>query len=231
MGHTEQEDWESINEYYGIYEISSLGRVRSVRNCNYKILSGGIDSNGYKHVCLCKSGHQKMFRVHILVAIHFINHVNDGTNRIVVDHINGDKTDNRVSNLSLKSNRENCVGFRSDRFTKSSIFSGVSLARKKKNKKWLSQIQINGERIFLCYSLTEVHAKGVYDKAVDSIADGSIYDYIKALKPKHKGYCWDKSRQLWIVSITKNGTKKYIGRFKTEEDASNAYKKAKAKTE
>lgn len=231
MGYIEQEDWKSINEYSGIYEISSLGRVRSTRKGVSKIISGGIDSNGYKHVCLCKNGSQKMFRVHILVSNYFLGHVNDGTHNIVVDHISGDKTDNRVSNLELKSNRANCIGFRSDRFTKSSVFSGVSFAKSKKNKKWLSQIKLNGEHIFLSYSLTEIEAKEIYDKALNSISDGSIHNYIKSLKPKYRGCSWDKSRKSWIVSITRNGVKKHIGRFKTEEDASTAYKKAKDKAE
>jgi len=43
-----------------------------------------------------------------------------------------------------------------------------------------------------------------------------------------KGYSWDKKRKMWKAEIMLDGKHKYLGRFKTEEEARNAYLKAKA---
>lgn len=89
-----------INGYEG-YSIGSLG---SVKNKHGKFLKASRDKHGYLTVSLCKNGYARQFFVHRLVALAFIG---NPENKPTVNHINGDKTDNRVDNLEWATQSEN----------------------------------------------------------------------------------------------------------------------------
>ncbi len=102
-----EERWLPVVGYEGFYEVSSLGRVKSL-NYNHtgkeQILEPCEVSGGYLKVNLWKNGkmHQKL--VHRLVAIAFIP---NPEGKPEVDHINGKKTDCRACNLRWVSSIEN----------------------------------------------------------------------------------------------------------------------------
>ena len=95
----EEEVWKPIKDYEGLYEISNLGRVKSL---NYrgtgkgKILKNIKDRKGYLKVCLTKNGRHKIFRVHRLVAEAFIPNPN---NYPIVNHKDEVPSNNCVDNL------------------------------------------------------------------------------------------------------------------------------------
>ena len=91
------EKWKDIEGYDGMYQVSDLGRVRSLKFGNVRVLRPGKCTCGYLTVCLYKDGKRKWFTVHRLVAQAFIE--NDNIFNTEVNHINEDKTDNRVDNL------------------------------------------------------------------------------------------------------------------------------------
>ena len=99
-----QEIWKDISGFEGFYEISSYGRVRSVKSG--KILStskcGGC--RGYLSVCLSKNGKRYGKLVHRLVAEAFIPAV-EGLSE--VNHKDEDKTNNRVDNLEFCDHKYN----------------------------------------------------------------------------------------------------------------------------
>ena len=97
------EEWRDIKGYEGYYQISNLGRVKSLprdvgsNRCKKEtIMKTSIDKDGYEHLVLCKDGKQKHFRVNRLVAQAFIPNPN---NYPVVNHKDENKTNNRVENL------------------------------------------------------------------------------------------------------------------------------------
>lgn len=98
------ENWKDIEGYDGDYQVSSLGRIKSFKNGKEKILKLQKQKTGYLTINLCKNGKMKNSRINRLVAEAFIP---NPENLPEVDHINSDKTDNRVENLQWISHVEN----------------------------------------------------------------------------------------------------------------------------
>lgn len=77
-----------------------------------------------------------------------------------VDHVNGDRTDNRKSNLRLASRRENARNMRAHKDSLYSGYKGVS----KLDGKWFAQIWANGKNKYLGKFSTEIEAAKAYNK-------------------------------------------------------------------
>lgn len=104
-----EELWKDIIGYEGLYQVSDMGKVRSLPrkgSPRLNILRGGIDSSGYPIVGLVKNKGEKpnTTKVHRLVAIHFIL---NPLNLPEVNHKFGIKTDNRSSQLEWCTHQTN----------------------------------------------------------------------------------------------------------------------------
>lgn len=102
-----KEEWRPIFGYEGLYEVSNLGRVKSLnynKTGKEKILSFGI-SNGYLQVALHKNGSKEQPLVHRLVWEAFYGKIPDG---MVIDHIDTNRQNNSVENLRCVTPKENC---------------------------------------------------------------------------------------------------------------------------
>ena len=87
------EEWKNVIGYEGLYEVSSIGNVRNVKRNTLLRFS---NNQGYIQVYLYKNGIRKGFRVHRLIAQAFLPNPN---NLPQVNHLDEDKTNNRVDNL------------------------------------------------------------------------------------------------------------------------------------
>ena len=97
-----RETWKDIKGYEGLYQISNLGRVWSIKS--QKCLKPQIKCE-YENVNLySKNGKMKTERVHRLVALMFCNKAEGCT---VVNHIDGNKRNNRAENLEWVTVSEN----------------------------------------------------------------------------------------------------------------------------
>ena len=94
------EEWRDVVGYEGFYQVSNLGRVRSVK----LIKPSFHKSTGYKRLMLTKNGKRKNFHVHQLVAKNFTP---NPLNKPVINHKDGDKTNNCVENLEWNTYGEN----------------------------------------------------------------------------------------------------------------------------
>lgn len=148
----QEEIWKDIPNYEGIYKVSSLGSIKSLERfrfgnkgamtiVNSRTLATSINRNGYVTVCLSKNSKKKTRTIHQLVAMAFLNHKPNG-HKIVVDHINNIRTDNRLENLQLITQRENT----SRNKTSKCKYTGVSLDY---NNKFKCSITINGKVKYL----------------------------------------------------------------------------------
>lgn len=91
-----EEEWRPVKGYEGLYEVSNMGRVKSLHAPQGIILKQGTYSNGYMGANLSKDGTTNMKLVHRLVAIAFIQNPN---NYEEVNHKDGNKKNNTVDNL------------------------------------------------------------------------------------------------------------------------------------
>ena len=93
------EQWKDIEGYEGLYQVSNLGNVRSLKfsgGNKVKLLKQNTTKEGYKRVGLCKNGKRKDYRIHRLVAMTFIPNPD---NLPIINHKDEDKTNNNVKNL------------------------------------------------------------------------------------------------------------------------------------
>tara|TARA_R110000764_G_scaffold45084_4_gene101400 strand:- start:42 stop:512 length:471 start_codon:yes stop_codon:yes gene_type:complete len=144
----------------GVYQISDLGRVKSLKYGKEKIINGSM-GKVYKSVRI--QGKRKC--IHQLVAEAFLNHVPCGYS-IVVDHIDGDSLNNRLDNLQLLSHRDNIAkGFKS----KGGTSKHVGVTWGKHINKWIARIEINGKRKRLGSFTDELEASEAYQTELKRI--------------------------------------------------------------
>ena len=163
-----REEWRDVPEYEGLYQVSSFGNVKSLsreilKNGKYpfiskeKLLKPKIGTTGYYNVGLSKNNKRKMFQVHQLVAICFLNHKPNGY-EIVINHIDNNPLNNHLSNLELVSPRYNTSCHKID--------AGIT---KIPNGKYKAQILINNKKISLGTFSDKKEALEMYQRASNNI--------------------------------------------------------------
>lgn len=162
------ENWRDVPGYEGLYRVSDLGRVYSVRS---GIILRQADSKGYSVVSLYGNGSAKTVKVHRLVAGAFIP---NPENKNTVNHINENKEDNRVCNLEWATEAEQNL-------------HGTRLARAARSRgREIRQLSLDGELIRIWSSAAEAtRALGLSKSAI-----------WPALAGKYKqagGFIWERS--------------------------------------
>jgi len=147
MINTEEEIWKDVPGFEGTYQVSNFGNVKSLdRMCRVgqdkyiqkkgSIKKLTINNRGYYHVSMWDLKKKKNInsRVHVLVAMVFLNHTPCGM-KYIIDHIDNNKLNNRVDNLQITNQRYNSS---KDKKNKTSKYTGVSFDRSR--NKWMSVI-------------------------------------------------------------------------------------------
>lgn len=176
------ENWKDIQGYEGHYQVSDLGRVKSLKRWVNNKVNGGYFleeklanqsiGNRYLEVSLSKDGKTKTFRVHQLVAMAFLNHKPCGY-KLVVDHKDNNPLNNKLSNIQVVSARENTS---KDRSGYSSKYVGVNFDLK--NNKWRAAIFIDKKVKYLGLFDNEERASIAYQFALvqlDELKKTMIY--------------------------------------------------------
>ena len=109
-----KEIWKNIENYEGLYQVSNFGKVRSVKrkvkglNGIEQVFKGRIlipeNIKGYHRVTLSKKNKQTRQLVHRIVAVCFISNIEE---KRCVNHIDGNRFNNNVSNLEWCTHSEN----------------------------------------------------------------------------------------------------------------------------
>ena len=110
----DNEIWEDVPEYEGLYKISNTGKIKNkygkqLKTYNKHGKKKYNPENDYQKIRLSKNGTAKAFAVHRLVAKAFIPNPKKLPQ---INHKNGIKKDNNVANLEWCTNKENCLHYR-----------------------------------------------------------------------------------------------------------------------
>ena len=169
-----QEIWKDIPNYEGLYQVSSLGRVKSLSRevCNSSrcyiskelILKSSLSTRGYPQVVIFNKATSKTRSVHQLVAESFLNYKPNRLLRLVVDHKNDIKTDNTLINLQIVTQRYNTCKTQGKY---SSKYKGVSWDEK--SKKWRAEITIDNNKKYLGLFKCELAASLAYQNKLKEI--------------------------------------------------------------
>lgn len=142
------EIWKELDGFDSLYQASNLGRIKNEK----KIIPQYLDKDGYCLIHLIFEKKTKLFRVHRLIAKCFIDNEN---NKKQVNHKNSNPNDNQIENLEwVSASENNCHKFIGKKT--SSIYRGVTYVTR--DKRWLSQIQIDNKKIHLGMFKTEKEA-------------------------------------------------------------------------
>jgi len=165
------EEYRDIPTYEGKYQASNLGNVKSLSrvvtnkrglyDLKGRVLKPYKRPDGYLHVSISKGS----FLVHILVAMAFLNHKPNGR-KIMVDHIDENKSNNEFTNLQLLTNRQNIV---KSNLLKNTSSKHTGVCWDKNRSKWKAQIKINGKKKYLGRFINELEASEAYQAALKSI--------------------------------------------------------------
>lgn len=145
-----QEIWKDIKGYEGLYKISNYGRII---NKNNKVKNIGVYKNGYLYLDLYKNNKRQKKLVHRLVAEIFLENKN---NLPEVNHIDGNKQNNRVDNLewcTCSYNLKEAYRLKLRKVSKTMLGKKGILCP---NSKKIKQYDLNGNFIKLWYSTMDI---------------------------------------------------------------------------
>ena len=166
-----KEEWRDIDGYEGLYQVSNLGRVKSLKYMHQnveRVLKPFVAGTGYLQVTLCKNQkHEKRF-VHRLVANAFLP---NSSSLPQVNHKDECKTNNAVNNL------EWCTHLYNHRY-------GTIKARilEHSHKKAVNQYMLNGTLVKTWSSASEAGRNGFSRTDIQHCCKGRI--------KKHRGFIW-----------------------------------------
>ena len=117
-----KEIWKDIEGYEGLYQVSNIGRVKSLTTSNLKVLT--LFKNSYHKLVLYKHNKQSTCYIHQLVAKAFIPNPD---HKIAINHIDGNKLNNNVNNLEWVTALENIThAIKHDLFNNNGELNGCS---------------------------------------------------------------------------------------------------------
>tara|TARA_R110002126_G_scaffold289683_2_gene445246 strand:- start:3058 stop:3555 length:498 start_codon:yes stop_codon:yes gene_type:complete len=157
------EEFRDVSNYGGVYSVSNLGRVKSLKFGKERILKQGLSSSKRPTVSLTVNNNTKTFRVSQLVAIFFLGHEASG-HEIIVDHIDNNPVNNNVDNLQLITQRQN-ISKDSYRRKNNNLPIGVRRYGIKKYT-YEARIMINKKQVYLGRFKTSEEASLKYKEAL-----------------------------------------------------------------
>lgn len=196
----EDEIWEEIQGFEGLYAVSNKGRVMNLKSG--KVLKNRIDSFGYAMVYIHKGdGKPKNIKVHKLVAKTFIPNPDKLPQ---INHIDECKTNNNVENLEWVSASQNV---RHSAHQQSCC---------------INQLTLDGELVKAWDSLSQIERDtGYFKQAINQVCKGKY--------KQRYGYCWEyadpeQQRKLNrpVAALTKDG--ELVAEYKSAAEASRYLK-------
>lgn len=209
----QEEIWKDVKGYEGSYQVSDLGRVKSLERLVYSPnrRSYLIRERLLKpHLCksflvtLSQDSIKKTISVAQLVAIAFLDHIPCGSEKTIY-HLDHDITNNNVSNLEIDTFRRNILKDERKGFNGASRVGGM----------YKASLLFNKSKFYLGLFDTEQQASEIYENAVKSIEAGVFKPIPIKYSSKVVGCCFCKTTEKWISRYKG----KFLGYFNTEQEA------------
>jgi hypothetical protein len=176
-----REVWKDIDGYEGLYQVSNFGRIRR----GERLKTPHVDHGGYLTVWLSKHSKMKCLKVHRLVASAFIP---NPAGKKTVNHIDGNKQNNCVTNLEWATHSENII--HANKTGLRTVTEAQRKAASKNGKKTCAENRPkkavyckNGE-MQKCFESAHAGARYVHGSA------SAIIQCCKGKAKTHKGYEW-----------------------------------------
>lgn len=188
----DKEIWKDIKGYEGLYQISNLGRVKSLKRKVYagrnkerwqngKILSNNKNNGkGYKVVALNKNGISKNKYIHRLVAETFLENPN---NYKYVNHKDENISNNCLDNLEFCTAQYNCT------YNNVHIKRGLKNRNNIQNSKKICQLDENGNIIKIFPSISEA-------SRCFNVSSQAISDCLRKIQNHSAGYKWEYAENI-----------------------------------
>lgn len=156
------EIWKDIKGFEGHYQVSNLGRVKSLKYKAPRIMNVGLLGRGYERVHLSK-GNVNFYSqlIHRLVAEAFVE---NPLSLPQVNHKDGNKLNNNAENLEWVTSRENRTHFYANNPNKKCKLVGVMKSRY--GKPFNARIRYDGKQLYLGSFDTELEAHNAYKEAM-----------------------------------------------------------------
>lgn len=177
------EVWKDIPEYIGHYQASNLGRIRTLNYNNrgeIKIMYCKRIHKRYYCTNVMHLGKKKKVPVHRLVALAWHN---NPLNKPEVNHIDGNKLNNKPSNLEWATGEENRTHAFINGLLASSKYKGLTCIENHIRNKPLLAIRLNDNKVFT-FNSGVIAAKEVNGN------NKSIHNAINRANNVYKGYKW-----------------------------------------
>ena len=168
------ERWADILGWNGFYQVSSYGRVRTciriggrgnryTKDNPWRIIKTQV-KRGYEILSIRKIGKTKktFTALHRVMWTAFNGEIPEN---MTIDHINGDKRDNRLENLRLATWQQQSFNRPKQKRKSYSKYKGINYQKSSPNKPWLAFIFYNNKKIYLGHFATEVEAAKAYNDA------------------------------------------------------------------
>lgn len=176
------EIWKPVKGYEGLYEVSNYGKIKSLRrwsgSCYKKeteLSTKRLSKDGYVRIALSKDNKKHETKMHRIVAEHFIENLN---NKQTVNHIDGNKLNNRVDNLEWADRHEQLVHAYSLGLKKS--IRGTDNNQSKLTKEDVEYIRENYKRQSTEFGTVALSKKyGVSNRVIGLITRGLSYKNVK----------------------------------------------------
>lgn len=163
-----EENWKDILDFEGYYQASNFGRIKSCirkHNRTEKILKPETLKNGYLRCLLNKNGQQKHVLVATAVWTAFNGPIPEG---MEVNHIDEDKSNNRLDNLNLMTRKENVNWGTGTKRQQEKMING-------KLSKRVYRYDLNGNLLKIYESLSEVNRQEHFSIGNISMACRGIF--------------------------------------------------------
>ena len=167
-----EEIWKDIEGYEGLYQVSNMGRVRSLRR--NIILKSKRETNEYERVVLSTNNIPKLYSIHRLVAMAFIPNPN---NYPIVNHKDEDRTNNRVDNLEWCTQKYNV-----------NYGTGIAKRARSQSKKVL-QFKPDGTFVKEWKSINDI-------ERITGYSSGHISRCCRNIRKTAYGYLWKYKKEI-----------------------------------